>query len=181
LNAINYHFANSDNPVSVRIIRALELYDSGVTALSNWQSIYRYVASINVALPALGSKSKGKELVEQLKTLFQYGGKFVGAMKKADGTEYSSDGEPTWEEMVEQTAEPFVKFYALRGIILHGNIPSQVISTDDAEECRILAHNGIRLMALLAQEFNWQSDREAKKWFEKPVYPPSLNQETDED
>ncbi len=118
LEDLNYHHSNLDNPISRRVVRALELYDSGVQAKTNWQAFYRYIVSINVVLPKSGSK--GKVLVERLTTLIQYGGDYVGSMRIGD-----DDADPesiTWEEMVRRTAEPFENFYTLRGKILHGNL-----------------------------------------------------------
>ncbi len=178
LDDINYHYANVNNVLSQRVVRALEMYDSGVTALTNWQSTYRYIASINIALPK--SKSNGQEIVKRLTTLIKFGGYFVGNTKEhdtEDDEENNSDIED-WEGMIVRTASPFEGFYALRGKILHGNLPLDEVSDETTEECRVLAHNAVRLLAYLTREFNWQNDKDADKWFKSPVYPPSLKQST---
>lgn len=172
LEDLNYHFGNSDNPVSRRIIRALELYDSGINTLGNWQSLYRYVVAINVVIPKSGSG--GKEIVPKLTTLIQYRGQYIGSMKRGDST---SPEELSWEELVRNTTEPFKKFYTLRGKILHGNLPIEDVSEDDLEYARTLAHNAIRAMAFLARQFNWQDDKEVETWFKSPDYPPGLIEE----
>lgn len=171
LDDLNYHYQNIENPISDRVRRALELYDSGTRALTNWQALYRYVASINVALPT--SSSRGNELEKHLETIIKYGGHYVGTMKKDDTL--SDPDTTTWDEMVKKTAEPFTQFYMLRGKILHGNPMSEdELSDTDVEDARVLAHNGVRLLAKLAREFQWENYKEAKNWFNSPSYPPSI-------
>jgi len=172
LEVINYHFANSENPLSRRIIRALELYDSGVRALNNWQALYRYVASINVVLPT--QEQSGTEIKNDLQSLITYGGSYLGTLKKDGITAITRE---TWAQSVQNTSAPFKNFYSLRSQILHGNLRLGNISDENKDEARELAHNAIRLMASLAQEFNWQSDEEAKKWFETPKFPPSIGKQ----
>ena len=177
LDDINYHYQNPDNPSSDRVRRALELYDSGTRALTNWQALYRYVACINVALPT--SSSQGKELAQHLETLIKYGGNYIGTMKK--DSSLSDPNTTTWDSMVRMTAEPFAQFYMLRGKILHGNpMSDDEISDTDIEDVRILAHNAVRLLAKVSREFQWQNYKEAKNWFKTPDYPPSVKT-TDEE
>lgn len=177
LDDINYHYQNPDNPSSDRVRRALELYDSGTRALTKWQSLYRYVACINVALPT--SSSRGSELAKYLETLIKYGGNYIGTMKK-NSTQSDSDT-ITWDEMVTMTTQPFSKFYELRSKILHGNpISDYEISDTDIEDVRVLAHNAVRLLAKVSREFQWQTYKEAKNWFKTPDYPPSVRS-TDEE
>lgn len=133
-------------------------------ALTNWQALYRYVVSINVVLPHSGSKRK--EILKDLTTLVQYGGNYVGTMRRE--IEGIDDPETiTWDELVERTTEPFGKSYTNRGI-LHGNLPLEDLSDDETHEIRILAHNAIRLMAVLQRKFNWKNDKEAIAWFKNP-------------
>ena len=171
LDDINYHFGEASNPISERVIKSLELYDSGTRALTDWQALYRYVAAINVALPT--SSSSGEDLAKLLETLIKYGGSYVGKMVTDD----TADSDiVTWEEIVKGTAEPFKRFYTLRGKILHGNeLREDDISDADVEGARVLAHNAVRLLAKLAREFKWQTYKEAKKWFSLPSHPPSIN------
>lgn len=176
LRDINYHFNNSENPISHRIVRALELYDSGVRASSNWQSLYRYVVSINVVIPKSGSK--GKNLTRDLTTLIQYGGSYTGSMKVDDKDDPDTI---TWDEMVTRTAEPFERFYILRDKILHGNLPLEELSDEDTEGARVLAHNAIRLMAFLARHFNWQTEKEMDRWFRSPQFPPDTQNDSESD
>jgi hypothetical protein len=172
LDDLNYHFGNNTNPNSERVIKSLELYDSGTRALTYWQALYRYVAAINVALPA--SSSNGEELAKLLETLIKYGGSYVGRMATDDDN--ANPDVMTWEEIVQGTAEPFKYFYMLRGKILHGNpLSEDDISVLDVENARVLAHNSVRLVAKLAREFNWQTYKEAKRWFSSPSYPTSIN------
>lgn len=169
LDDINYHYGQEGRPISRRIVTALDLYDSGVLASSNWQAVYRYVASTNVVMPT--SSSGANDLTEQLTTLIEFGGSYVGTMIR-DGTE-SPPKEEDWDELVRRTAEPFAQFYRIRNDVLHGNEKRHEISDRDVQYVRTLAHNAIRLMASLAIEFKWSSYKEAKEWFRNPTRPPS--------
>jgi hypothetical protein len=171
LDDLNYHYQNIDNPNSERVHRALELYDSGTRALTKWQALYRYVVSINVALPT--SSSSRNELAKHLKILIKYGGNYVGTIKK-DGS-LSDPDTATWDELAKMAAEPFSQFYILRDKILHGNLMSDnEFSDEDLENARSLAHNAVRLSARVARELQWQTYREAKNWFKSPSYSPSV-------
>lgn len=169
LDSLNYHFQKEANPVSNRIIRGFELYDSGVCADSTWQSLYRYVACINTIV--LQSRSKEEEITAHLRKLIEFGGNFVGPMDKLDETA-GDIVTLTWNELVAKTAYPFKDFYVLRGKILHGDILQP--SLEEVSNIRILANNSIRLMAKLAHEFNWNTKRDIDNWFRNPSYPPSV-------
>lgn len=153
---LNHHYQNAErNSISKRVCRALEFYDSGTRAFTNWQTMYRYVASVNVALPT--SAHKGDKISEQLRILIQEGGNFIGA---------SDSPAKTWDEIVAETTRPFSDFYRLRNDILHGNEGINSPSDEQVEEARVLAHNTVRLMAKLARQYGWNTYKDAKKWFE---------------
>lgn len=161
LDDINYHYQNVENPFSSRVRKALALYDSGTRSTTNWEALYHYVVSIDVAIPTSG---KGDDLKKDLETLVQHGDHYVGVMKK---DENSSKPEITnWDEIVKRTTDPFADFYMLRNKILHGNEMSEdAISDDDVKDARELAHNAVRLIAKLTRELKWEGYKEAKKWF----------------
>ena len=160
LDDINYHYQNVENPFSGRVRKALALYDSGTRSTTNWEALYHYVVSIDVAIPTSG---KGDDLKKDLGTLVQHGDHYVGVMKK---DENSSKPEITnWDEIVKRTTDPFADFYMLRNKILHGNEMSEdAISDDDVKDARELAHNAVRLIAKLTR-VKWEDYKEAKKWF----------------
>lgn len=169
LDNLNYHFQNEAIPVSSRIVRALELYDSGVRASPNWQALYRYVASINTAV--LQSRDKRREMTLRLQKIIEFGGNYVGPMDDLD--EIADDLESRrWSELVKKTAKPFDDFYVLRGRIIHGDVFDP--TSENVHKVRVLANNAIRLMAKLAREFNWITKSDIEKWFKNPSYPPSL-------
>ncbi len=162
LDDINYHYQNIENPISSRVQRAITLYDNGTRVTTNWEALYHYVVSINVAIPT--SLSNRDKLRKDLETLIKYGRGYVGTKNEDE-----NQSEPeiiTWNEMVKRTAEPFAKFYTLRSKILHGNEMSEdEISDDDVKDARELAHNAVRLIAKLARELEWKTYNEAKEWF----------------
>lgn len=170
LNDINYHCNNvaNSNSFSNRVLRALDLYDSGTRALTTWQALYRYVACINVALPTSGSK--GDEIKKHLKTLIKNGGNYIGTLKK-DAALPTVDVEILdWDSIVRTAADPFSKFYKLRSQILHGNSMTDddmSMIDGDIEYVRQLAHNTVRLIAKVSRKCNWKNDKEAKNWFEQ--------------
>ena len=167
LDDINYHYQNIKNPFSSRVRKALALYDSGTRSTTNWEALYHYVVSINIAIPT--SEDRSDKLKKDLEKLVQHGNHYVGVMKK---DENSSD----WAEIVERTAEPFVDFYILRDKISHGNEMSEdAISDDDVKDARELAHNAVRLIAKLTRELKWEGYKEAKKWFKSHQNKPKSN------
>ncbi len=159
LDDINYHYQNIKNPFSSRVRKALALYDSGTRSTTNWEALYHYVVSIDVAIPTSG---KGDNLKKDLETLVQHGNHYVGEMKKDESL--SEPETTTWS--IELTVKPFKRFYKLRGMILHGNEMGEgEISDDDVKDARELAHNAVRLIAKLARELEWKTYNEAKEWF----------------
>lgn len=165
LDDINYHFEHITNPVSSRIIRALDFYDEGTLAISNWQAVYRYAVCVNIAL--VKKKSKNAAIAKLLETLIKHGG-YIGKPNKneLDGENLNSI---SWDSFVERTASPFAEFYKVRGEILHGNLLREP-SNDEVEGARELAHNCLRLIAKFARILNWQSDKQADIWFKNPTY-----------
>ncbi|MBK9123483.1 MAG: hypothetical protein IPM16_10260 [Chloroflexi bacterium] len=168
LEEINHHFAQTANPVSRQITRALEHYDSGVLAASRYHAVYRYVVSINVAMPT--SATKETDLKSQFRNLVEYGGNFVRTLK-GDGNKSDTDVQG-WPAIIDWAERTFVKFYRLRGQILHGHDISEPVSDEDVQDVRTLAHNSIRLMASLARKFDWKTKSQVKNWFKNPCLPP---------
>jgi len=163
LNDINYHFQHEENEISSWIIRAVEMYDSGVQASSKWQALYRYVIAINALVHH--SKSDIHNILPRLKTLLEYGGNFVVSTRNMTGEAKNM----TAMEFISHIADPFKNFYVLRGGILHGDVIHP--TNDQVEDTRIIAHNVIRLAAKLAKEFNWQNKKEVDRWFKSPSRP----------
>lgn len=161
LDDINYHYQNI-SPMLSRVQRALTLYDNGTRVATNWEALYHYVVSINVAIPT--SEDEGDKLKKDLETLIKYGRGYVRT-----NNEEENQSEPeiiTWDEMVKRVAEPFADFYILRNKILHGNEMSEdEISDGNVKDARELAHNAVRLIAKLTCELKWEGYKEAKKWF----------------
>ena len=133
--------------------------------------MYGYAVSVNVAIPT--SRSKGDDLIADLKTLIKYCG-FSGNPMRTDES-FDEPAERKWDRRVELTANLFKEVYDFRNFITHGmerdlgNITDETVK--DAHE---LAHNAVRSVAMLAREFNWQAYKDGKRWFQNPSFPPSV-------
>jgi len=162
LDDINFHFAQSGNWLSERVVRALSIYDEGTRAYTKWEALYHYVVSINVAIPTAASKKA--ILKRDLITLLRHGERYVTSVHG----KVLADSVLSFTESESDTVigDAFEQYYQLRSDILHGNeFDAARVNYEVAKQARELAHNCVRILARLAREHQWTTYREAKKWF----------------
>ena len=166
LDNLNCHFdlTNADNPISNRVIRALTMYDSGTRAFTDWEALYRYVVSIEIAISTKRNEGR-KKLTAKLNSLILYGGHVGVGMKREESL--ANPEHTAYGRRVELTVMPFEKYYELRNDILHGNeIVNERLSDTDVDEARELAHNTVRLMAEFSRKYEWKDITQLRDWFE---------------
>lgn len=164
LDDLNYHFeqAQAHNPVSHRVQRALTMYDSGTQAHSDWEALYRYVVSIEIALSTKRNEGRAS-LIKKLNNLIFYSEHVGISMRKYKECDAE---ESTFSRQVRLTVDPLDRFYGHRNDILHGNnIDVEAIAENDVEEARELAHNAVRLLAKYARKFKWSHKDCMHTWF----------------
>ena len=163
LEDINHHYKNIGNRISEQVIRALTLYDSGIRASTDWEAMYQYVSSINVAvLTGTGNSSK---LSKDVRTLIHFGNGFLST--KREGSDQSRTVKFNWNDLVKEKVNPFADFYQLRSQIVHGSEMNYGRITHEVlKDARELAHNAVRIVAYLARQNGWSDYDTVKNWFE---------------
>lgn len=169
LDYINGHFSGTHADVSMRIVNAIRMYDSAVMSSHRWQAYYRYVVSMEIAIPI--NVQKEDKFRKALETTIRFGGNYLGTVGSVPPLEESAD---FWERFVKHVIElkQNRSAYQTRGQILHSNflnIDDFDISLNELEMLRRLAFNVIRLVARLAVEFEWNSIGDAKTWYKNPT------------
>ncbi len=169
LDSINYHFQNYDrNLVSRRFCRSFKYYDIASQISDADVALANFIISVDILLPS----GTAEELTSYLSSLIEKGNQYEGKMTLNE--QLTNPDKTTWPERVRLTVSDYKEFYIIRDKVVHGNTMSDAIPDIQVKKSRQIAKNAIRAFAELSRAFNWQSDKEAKKWFKSPCKPPKV-------
>ena len=169
LDCINYHFQNHDlNLVSRRFCRAFKYYDVASQTSDADVALANFVVCVDILLPS----GKAYELTNFLISLIEKGNVYV---PKITLDEQLSDADKTeLRERVSLTVSDYKAFYIIRDKVVHGNTMNDNVSDMQVKKARQIANNAIRAYAKLSRAFNWQSDKQAKDWFNEASKPAEM-------
>lgn len=168
IEAINFHQRNQhNNPISKRIMFALEMYDEALLSDEFIFRAYRFVVSIEWAIPLnTEKKTTFDETVRNIINYKQFYFLSAGIQKHTDYLEPI-----TWENVIKPIFNRIRMFYEQRSVIVHGNIfnITSRLSTEDVNVLQELACNILSMMSKLAFERGWKSQKEVEDWYNKEV------------
>lgn len=154
LTDINYHFANRGNPISDKIILALEWYDSGLQAIRPRDALYSFIFCINGIL-SWGKKAISKDI--ELQRRYQ-------KLLEVNQHSFFSDGTLSSDDATNRLKDLYAN---QRGFIAHGysSNPKFPITTTNLKEAGLLARNAILLMMLTIKDHpEWVTLENIETW-----------------
>ena len=168
IEAINFHQRNRyNNPISKRIMFALEMHDEALISNTLILRIYRFVVSIEWAIP-LNTQDDNlfHKIVPEMINYNQVYFRFIKERKHTDQLDPR-----TWENTIQPILSKTDKLYGRRSKIIHGNIFDKdfELSDEDANILQELAFNILSMISKLAFERGWQSQKDVKDWYKKEV------------